>query len=148
MKTFQLQKRLASDLLKSGKNRVKFNEEKLKEISEAITRNDIRDLIKKKAITVKKKKGVSRVRARKRHEQRKKGRRRGHGTWKGKKTARTPKKRAWINRIRPQRKLLKYLRDKGILTPQIYRKLYRLAKGGFFRSKSHLKIYIEKILSK
>ncbi len=148
MKTYKLQKRLASKLLKTGKNRIAFKEDKLTEISEAITRSDVKDLIKKGTITAKKKKGVSRSRAKKRHEQRKKGRRKGYGTRKGRKKARTPKKRAWINKIRPQRELLRHLKDKKVLTPHLYRKLYNLAKAGFFRSRAHLKLYIKKQVKK
>lgn len=144
MKTYKLQRRLAGKLLKTGENRVIFKEDKLKEISEAITRSDVKGLIRNEAITAKKKSGISRARAEKKHEQKKKGRRSGHGTWKGRKKARTPKKRAWINRIRPQRILLRQLKDKGVLTSHLYRKLYNLAKAGVFRSRSHLKLYIKK----
>jgi len=140
-----MQKRLASDLLKVGKSRIVFNSDKIKEIKEAITREDIKGLIVKGYISVKKKKGVSRARAKKLHEQRKKGRRKGQGSRKGTKTARTPKKRAWINRIRPQRAFLKLLKEKDKITHKQFRKLYKLAKGGFFRSRRHLKLYLSKI---
>ncbi len=140
-----MQRRLASELLKVGKTRIVFDSDKLKEIKEAITREDVRGLIIKGIISVKKKKGVSRARAKKLHEQRKKGRRKGQGSRKGTKTARTPKKRAWINRIRPQRSFLKLLKEKGKITNAQFRKLYRLAKGGFFRSRRHLKLYASKL---
>ncbi len=139
------QRRIASDILGCGESRVRFNNDKLKEIKEAITREDIKVLITKGYIWSVKKKGVSRVRARALHEQRKKGRRRGPGKRKGKKTARTPKKRSWINRIRPQRSLLQLLKEKSYINRTQFRKLYRLAKGGFFRSKRHLKLFISKM---
>jgi large subunit ribosomal protein L19e len=134
---------LASELLKTGENRIVFKDDS-KEVSEAITREDVRVLIKKGLITVKPKKGVSRARAKKLHEQRKKGRRKGQGKRKGAKRARTPKKRAWINKIRPQRRFLKMLKDKEKISNTLYRKLYRLAKAGFFRSTRHLKLYASK----
>ena len=86
--------------------------EKLTEVKEAITKEDIRSLIKDKIIRKKPKVGVSRGRARKKAVQKKKGRRKGAGSRKGKTTARLPRKKSWINRIRAQRKLLQSLKEK------------------------------------
>ncbi len=52
-------------------------------------------------------------------------------------------KREWINKIRLQRKFLKELKDKKIIIPSIYQELYLKAKGGFFRNKKHIKLYLE-----
>jgi len=145
MKSLSMQRRLASDLLKAGENRVVFNVEMLAEIKEAITREDIKSLISKGAISAKPKRGVSRARAKVLHEQRKKGRRRGGGKRKGGQKARTPKKRAWINKIRPQREFLVLLKENKRVNNTQYRKLYRLAKAGFFRSRRHLKLYASKL---
>ena len=117
--------------------------ERAEEIKESITKADIRGLIKDKAITIKQKKGVSRARANKIKTQKSKGRRKGAGRLKGKKTSRTPKKETWMNKIRIQRALLKELKEKKKITTAIFSELYRKAKGGFFRSKRHLKLYIE-----
>ena len=46
----EFQKRVAADLLGCGVNRVRFDQERLDEISEAITREEIRFLIKDGAI--------------------------------------------------------------------------------------------------
>ena len=35
-----------------------------------------------------------------------------------------------------------FLKDKGIVDKKTYRNLYLKSKGGFFRSKSHIKLYI------
>lgn len=137
------QKRLAAQVLKCSKKRIKFDEERLEDIKESITKADIRALVIDKAISKKKKKGISRVRARKRQEQRKKGKQKGHGSRKGKKTARAPKKKDWMNKIRLQRSVLKNFKDKGLIDNASFRDLYKKAKGGFFRSKRHIKIYLE-----
>lgn len=137
------QKRIAAQILKCSKNRVKFDEERAEDIKEAITKADIRALIIDKAISRKKKKGISRVRARKRQLQRKKGKQKGHGSRKGKKTARLPKKKDWMNRVRLQRTFLKDLKDKKLIDNKTFRDLYKKSKGGFFRSKRHIKIYLE-----
>ena len=139
-----LQKRLASKMARVGLNRVKISPEAAEDIKAAITKADIGGLISEGKIEIQHKRGVSSVRARKLHAQQKKGRRKGQGSRKGAKKARTPKKRAWINKIRLQRKTLKQLRDKDQLKDVAYRKLYSLAKGGFFRSKKHLMLYAEK----
>ena len=106
------QKKLASKVFQRGINRIKFDPKKLEEIKEAITRSDIRALKITKAIKPKQKKSVSRVRARKLLEQKRKGRKTGAGSREGKKTARLTKKRKWINKVRIQREFVKTLRDK------------------------------------
>jgi ribosomal protein L19E len=133
------QRRLAADILGCGENRVWIDHTRLEDVGEAITRSDIRRLIDSKAIKAKQKKGVSRGRARHLQSQKKKGKRRGHGSRKGAKKARTPKKRAWINTIRPIRAHLMEYKKQGRIDSATYRKLYRRAKGGMFRSKNHLK---------
>ena len=143
-KDLKLQKRLVAQVAGVGIARVVFDQTQLEDISEAITKADIRALISQKIIKILPVKGISRHRARKRQTQRKKGRRRGSGTRKGTAKARTPKKRKWINTIRSQRRLLKYFKDKKRITPQAFRKVYAKAKGGEFRSKSHMKLYLER----
>ena len=64
------QKRLAAQMLKCSGKRVKFDTDRLDDIKEAITKVDIRGLIKDKAIIKIHSHGVSRGRARKRLEQR------------------------------------------------------------------------------
>ncbi|NVM36285.1 MAG: 50S ribosomal protein L19e [Candidatus Lokiarchaeota archaeon] len=137
------QKRMAADILKCGENRVYFDPYLIEDISLAITREDIRNLIKQGAIQKKYKQGISNYRKNLRHERKKKGRARGLGKRKGTKHARTPKKRAWIRRIRPIRRELKKLRNKKLITPANYRKLYKNAKGGMFNTVAQLNRYIK-----
>jgi len=138
-----LQKKLAAALLKCGKKKIVFDVSRLDDIKEAITKIDIRSLISEGAIKKKPSNATSKVRARKIALQKRKGRRKGLGKRKGKKTARLPKKEAWINRIRTQRAFLKELKEKKIITSLVYQQLYMKSKGGFFRSKRHIKLYIE-----
>ena len=139
------QKAFAAKLLDCSKKRVIFDTERLEEIKEAITKADLRGLIKDEAISAKPIKKNSRARARKRQEQRKKGKQRGHAKRKGKKTARLPKKITWMRKIRNQRKFIKLLKNKEIINKEINANLRSKAKGGFFRSKRHIKIFLEKI---
>jgi large subunit ribosomal protein L19e len=137
------QRRLAADLLKCGIHRVRFDDRRLEDIAEAVTRSDIRKLISSKAIFSLKKKGTSRGRFRFLKFQKSKGRRRGHGTRRGGKRARSPKKRRWIMVIRPIRERLASLREKGIIDKHMYRTFYRQAKGNMFKNKAHMNQHLE-----
>ncbi len=135
------QKRVASDLLKCGVHRVWVDDrpEVQERISEAVTKEDIRLLIVQKFIRKHQKKGVSRGRAKVMSKQRRKGRRRGHGSRKGHGGARTPKKEAWMTKVRALRKELSALRANRTIDAAQYRRYYRRIKGGVYNSRNHLK---------
>ena len=129
-----LKRRLAARMLDVGIDRVWVDPDYLDEVADVDTREDVKVLIRKGYIKILPVKGqVIHKRVKKR----------GPGSKKGKKTARMPRKRLWIVRVRAQRKFLRELRDKGKITKNQYRKLYMLVKGGMFRSKTHLKTYIK-----
>ncbi len=133
------QRRIASSLLKCGENRVWMDSDRTDEIAKAVTRGDIRILINGGAIKSKQIRGISRGRKKFIQKQKDKGRRKGHGSRKGAKYARLPRKERWIRTIRPIRTYLRQLRDDKTIEKSIYRKYYRKAKGGEFRSKHHLR---------
>ena len=139
----KIQKRLAARVLKCSENNVWLDPGRLEEIKEAITKADIKSLIKDKAIIAKKRIGTSKYRIRKTQAQKSKGRRKGPGSRKSGVNARISKKSRWANHIRTQRAFLQNLRDKDVIEVSGYRSLYMKSKGGFFRSKRHLKIYME-----
>ncbi|MCS7122139.1 MAG: 50S ribosomal protein L19e [Archaeoglobaceae archaeon] len=140
-----VQRRLAAEILKCGKNRVWFDPSALNDIAAAATKEDIRELIGAGKIKRKPVKGTCRARIKKIRLQKKKGRRRGHGSRKGKKTARMPRKRLWIIRIRALRKELRRMKNSGEIDGRTYRIIYRKAKGGEFRSVSHLRAYVQQL---
>ena len=129
--------------MKCGEHRIKFDSSKLDEIKEAITKSDVRALINQGAITRRRVLNTSRFWARKTKKQKISGKQKGHGSRKGKKTARLPSKRVWINRIRLQRNFVKSLRDNKMISATDYHELYMKSKGGFFRSIRHLKLYTQ-----
>jgi len=137
------QRRISASLLKCGVNRVWFNPERISDIEGAISRDDLRGLITDGAIKAHQKKGVSRGRARIRTAQRAYGHRKGAGKRKGAQGARTPSKRAWIQKIRAIRKALVALREAGTIDAHLYRIIYRKAAGGQFRSVAHMKAQLE-----
>ena len=139
----KIQKRLAASIFGCSEKHIRFDTERLDEIKESITKADIKSLISDHAIYCLPIKGNSRFHARKIREQKSKGKRKESGSRKGKKTSRLPRKRAWINKIRAQRVLLKNLKEKNVVGNEVYRQLYKKSQGGFFRSRRHIKLYIE-----
>ena len=139
------QKRVASGILKCGVHRVWVDDrpEVQEKIAEAVTRDDVRLLVVQRFIRKHQKKGISRGRARAMAHQRSKGRRRGHGSRKGHGGARTPKKEAWMTRVRALRNELSSLRAEGTINAGQYRLYYRRVKGGVYNSRNHLRYNME-----
>ena len=143
MTDLSAQKRLAADVLDVGQNRVWLDPDAQSEIAEAITRDEIRDLVDEGRIQADDASGNSRGRARERNKKRAYGHQNGPGKRRGKKGARQNEKEQWQSKIRAQRRKLRELRDKGEITPTQYRQLYRKAGGGEFRSVQYLLNYID-----
>ncbi|MEE9440393.1 MAG: 50S ribosomal protein L19e [Candidatus Thermoplasmatota archaeon] len=133
------QRRMAASILKCGRNRVWMDSDRTDEIAKAVTRADVKILINGRAIKSKQIQGISRGRKKFNQKQKEKGRRKGHGSRKGAKYARLPRKERWMRTIRPIRTYLRQLRDDKSIEKSVYRKYYRKAKGGEFRSKHHLR---------
>lgn len=138
-----LQKRLAAAVLKCSPKHIRLDQDKLGEIKEAITKFDIRRLINKGIITRTPDQGISQFRTRKARAQKRRSRRTGHGSRKGTANARADDKLQWMRNIRTQRDLLKRLRDHKLVTQETFNTMYMKAKGGFFRSTRHLKLFLQ-----
>jgi large subunit ribosomal protein L19e len=138
------QRRIAADIMGVGVRRVLIPEDSAGEVAEALTREDVRILIHNGVIKKRPEKSPSRGRARERETQEKKGRHRGYGRRKGRKTARGPRKEAWITKIRAIRDEIQKLRKEGKITESNYRKIYLQAKGNLFHSRRHLREHIER----
>jgi large subunit ribosomal protein L19e len=128
-------KSLAIRTLGVGKNRIIFNMERLDEIKEAITRQDIRDLLKDKAISVKEIKGRKKIVKRK-------TRRRAGSIKKKVKT----RKRDYMTITRKLRAFLLELKKKKIINQDEFIKLRKEIRSRDFRSKAHIKERINQIL--
>jgi len=136
------QRAISARLLRVGQNKVWFDKTKLQEIKEAITKADIRRLIKRRIIQARPEQGTSRARARVRLTQRRKGRQKGEGTRKGKRTARLARKRTWMLSVRAQRGLVQEIRSRDLIDVKTYRQLRSKIKGGYFRNRRHIKLYL------
>ncbi len=131
-------KQMAAKVLNAGVNRVRIDPNNLERMSDAITRDDIRTLIREGMVWAEPVKGISRGRIRKKKAQKKK-RGRGSGSKEGPSRARLPRKRLWVTKVRSMRNHLKKARERGDLTSDVFGKLYLQIKGGQIRSIRHLK---------
>lgn len=142
MSNLRSQRTIAARLLGCGETRVRFNPSRISDIADAITAADVQTLIHDGVIFTLPKKGNSNARIKKKLLQKKHGRRQGKGSKKGKKSG--IKKRAWMTRIRAIRKELNKLREESRIDSKTYRKMYNISKSGFFRSRNHLLVHLER----
>jgi len=115
------QRRLASRILKVGKNRVWINPDKIEDVESAITREEVRKLVHEKTIAASPIKGVSRGRAKVIQAKKRRGRRKGPGSKSGTPRAVISKKEAWMTKIRSLRRKLRELKANRTITEGTYR---------------------------
>jgi len=143
MTDLRAQKRMAADVLDVGKNRLWFDPDRQGDIADAITREDVRELIDEGAIRAEAADGNARGKARERKAKQAYGHGTGAGSRKGTAGARQDPSEDWQSRIRAQRARLRELRDAGDLDRSAYRDLYDKAGGGEFDSVADLERYID-----
>jgi large subunit ribosomal protein L19e len=119
---------LAARTLNVGKGRIVFNAERLSEIKEAITKQDIKDLKEAGSIKIKHKSG------RKTTKKRKTRRRPGSI----KKKVKTRKK-DYVTLTRKLRSHLLYLKKTKQITPENFKEIRKEIRTKIFRSLAHMK---------
>ncbi len=127
-------RRLAASILKVGEERVYIDPSQLKDVSSALTREDVKELIKKGVIKRKPVVGKHRGKLRKR---------KNAGRRKGPKYSRKSKKEIWMERVRALRKLLKELISSGKLPKEHKKSIYSRIRGNTFRGKKSLLNYLK-----
>ena len=143
MTNLSIQRRLAAQIMKIGRNRVWIDPARVDDVDTAITREEVRKLIHEKIIVSRPEAGVSRSRAKVIIEKKRKGRRNGPGSRTGGRKAKITKKDAWIIRIRSLRKRLRELKASRIITESTYRKIYMIAGSGKYESIADLERYLK-----
>jgi large subunit ribosomal protein L19e len=138
MKTLHPQKRMAAKALNVGENKVWFDPERISEIKEAITQQDIIDLIGDKAIKRRPHSGQKRRAGKINLKRKRKGRRRGPGH-----IRKVINKKDYIHKIRKLRSFLKSLKVINKINNEEYRKIYTLLKAGMFKNKQAITEYIK-----
>ena len=128
-------KRLVSRIVGVGVNRVRFDNDHLDDVADAITRDDIRSLITANTITIKSFTGTSHGRA-----QAKRGTK--QGSKKGRKGARVGKKTVYVNKVRALRYLLKVSKDRKEITNESFKAIYKKIGGNTIRNRAHLRTVI------
>jgi large subunit ribosomal protein L19e len=131
MKTLRLQRKLAARILRVGENIIWLDPDRMDDIREAITSEDIRDLIKDKAIKKKIARGVKARAGKLRKKRKKKGRKRGAGK---KRKNIKKRKKIYVENIRKMRNHLKSLKKLKKINSKQYNKLKRLSKAGYLTS--------------
>ncbi len=126
-------KELAARTLGVGKSRVVFIESRLKDIKEAITKQDIKDLNKDGAIAIREIKGRRTVVKRKR---------KGPGSVRKKINTR---KRDYVSLTRKLRSYLAELKKKGEISKEDSTLIRKKIRNKEFKSKNNLKEYIERL---
>ncbi len=139
-------KRFVSRVTGVGIHRIHFDSDHLDDISDAITRANIRSLLTANTIKIKPIKGTSRGRAqRKKMQKRKRGT--TQGSKQGRKGAREGKKEVYVKKVRALRYLLKVAKDRKDITNKEFWTLYKKVGGNTVRNKAHLRSLMEEIKS-
>jgi large subunit ribosomal protein L19e len=137
---------LVARILRVGANRIRFEPDRLEDIADSITRDNIRSLVKSGAIWTVQLRGTSRGRAiKKRAVWKVHGK--GPGSKKGKKTARVGKKAVYVIRTRSMRHHLKVIKERKDISNDVYWQLYKKVNGGQVRSLAHLRELVKEAKS-
>jgi len=138
-------KLLAAKVLNCGANKIWFNPEALEKVKSVMTKEDVKALIKDGVVKKKNRNFQSKGRARILQAKKAKGRKRGFGSRRGLKTARSEKKLRWIGKVRALREELLKLENENpkAVEKTGYRKLYKLIKGNFFKGRRYLDAFVE-----
>lgn len=140
-------RKLVSRMLGVGADRIKFDPSYLDDVTDAITRDNIRSLITANVIEVKPIKGTSTGRAHFKKLQHKK-RSRKQGSKKGRKGARIGKKQVYVKRTRAMRHQLTVSKARKEITNESFWKLYKQVSGNQVRNLAHLRTLIEESRAK
>ncbi len=136
-------RRMAASILKVGETKIWINPEGKSRVKEAMTKEDVRLLIKEKVVAKRRDNLHSRGRARALAEKKRKGRKRGMGKRQGTKKARMRIKERWMGNVRAQRRVLAELKKAGEKLKADPREVYLLISGNYFRGKNYVRQFLQ-----
>ncbi len=136
--SIKLTKRIAADILGRGVSSIKIVEKGRPDAEKAITREDVKTLIKDGNVyAVVEKHNIS-VYSKILKKKRSQGRRRGSGRRKGTKNARMSIGLEYKRKVRGQRRVLAALKRDKVISNELFKDFYKLVRGGTFANKASL----------
>ncbi|MCY3976183.1 MAG: 50S ribosomal protein L19e [Thaumarchaeota archaeon] len=140
-------KSLISRVTNVGVNRIKLNVEHLDEVTDAITRENVRGLITANKIKIIPTKGTSRLRSKiKKLQKNKRGIK--TGSKKGRSNARFNSKKKYVEKVRSLRYRLKVSKKHGDITNKVFWKIYKKIQGNRVRNNAHLRELLNEEMEK
>lgn len=127
-------RRAAAELLHRGQNAIRIKQTSTEEAKKAITKDDVRRLIKEGAVYAQKDRADARKRVASDY------RRRGTGSKRG--TRKVREGNIWERKIRAQRRLLQRLKHMGKLDTKTFNRYYGLSKGNMFPDKRSMLLHL------
>ncbi len=134
--SIKLTKRAAAQIMKRGVNSIRIQEGSLEDAKKAITKEDVRALIKSGKVYAIKEKTTLSLHGRELKRKRRAGRARGPGRRKGSHKARSGS--PYVKKVRAQRRILASLKGANEIDNVMFKRYYALVKGGTFQTKLSL----------
>lgn len=134
--SIKLTKRAAAQIMKRGVNSVRIQDGALEDAKKAITKEDVRALIKSGKVYAIKERTTLSLHGKELREKRHAGRARGPGRRKGAYKARRGS--PYVKKVRAQRRILASLKGSGEMDNATFKRYYALVKGGTFQTKLSL----------
>ncbi len=139
--TIKFVKRVASEMLGRGVRAIRIKDSALEEAKRALTKDDVRKLIKEGSIYAEPEKHNLSLHGKLLKVKREKGRKRGYGKRRG--TAKARAGRVWEKKVRSQRLLLRKLKEMKKLDNKTFNRFYALIKGNAFPDKRSLLLHLD-----
>ncbi|MDE1810972.1 MAG: 50S ribosomal protein L19e [Candidatus Micrarchaeota archaeon] len=139
--SIKLTRRIAAQVLNRGESSIRMTDAAVADAKKAITREDVRQLVKGGGVFAQKKKHNLSLYSKELNEKRTQGRKRGPGRRKGSRKARGGVD--YKKKIRAQRRVITMLKAENAFDNETFKSLYRLVKGGNFQSKVSLLSHIK-----
>ncbi len=134
--SIKLTKRIAAEVLVRGERSIRIKEGLEAEAAKAITREDVRVLVKNGTVYALPEKHNQSLYGKALKIKRFKGRRRGTGRKRGTTNARASIE--YKKKVRGQRRVLASLKEDKTISNELYKQFYKLVRGGTFASKASL----------